>query len=137
MRLGLKRVGEGRGIPRFRLLNELCHEGETALRRVAAAFEPGTSVEVIVRVGRPAEVILEAARHWRADAIILSRRERSAWLNWFRRHTVARVTREAPCQVWLAAQKDRSAPLNLMVLARPGANRCPEARAFHLTATRA
>ena len=88
-------AGEERGIPRARLLDELCHSAETQLHELASCMGGQTTAEVLVCVGRPAEAILETARRLGADTIIMRRHRHRAWLRWLHRGTALTVARQA------------------------------------------
>ncbi len=70
--------------------------GETAERLAAN----GATIETETRLGDPATQIVEAAREWNADLIVLGCRQRSGLLAWLDGGSVSRnVTRRAPCSV--------------------------------------
>jgi len=62
-------AGEERGIPRTRLVNDLCREAEGQLRQLLEGVTLQTPTEIIVREGRPAQTIVESARRLAVDAI--------------------------------------------------------------------
>lgn len=73
--------------------------GETAERLAAN----GATIETAIRLGDPATQIVEAAREWNADLIVLGCRQRSGLLAWLEGGSVSRrVLRRAPCSVLVA-----------------------------------
>ena len=65
-------AGEERGIPRTRLVDDLCREAESQLRQLLQSVTLQTPTEIIVREGRPAGMIVESARCLAVDAIVMS-----------------------------------------------------------------
>src|ERR1051325_8440494 len=54
---------------------------------------------VIIREGRPKDVILQEARANNADLLVMGARQHSGWLRVLHRNTAAYVMRHAPCPV--------------------------------------
>jgi nucleotide-binding universal stress UspA family protein len=96
-------AGEERGIPRARLLQELCRDAGLQLQPLAASLGAPAAAEVLVCAGRPAEAIVETAGHLRADAIVMGTHGHRGWLKWLHRNTALNVRRRVPCIVWLVA----------------------------------
>jgi nucleotide-binding universal stress UspA family protein len=96
-------AGEERGIPRARLLGELCRDAEIQLQPLAASPGVSASAEVLVCAGRPVEAIVETARQLQADKIVMGTHGHRGWLKWLHRNTALKVMRHAPCIVWLVA----------------------------------
>ena len=107
--LQLNIAGEERGFARARLLDELARAAETRLSGLAAGLGSRTDVDALVCEGHPAKTIVEAARHLRADSIVLRMHRHRIWLNWLHRNTGLAVARQAPCRVWLLSSGDRDA----------------------------
>lgn len=53
----------------------------------------------LVEEGKPAGVIVELAKRFRAELVVLAHRKRSGLARWFRRKTAEKVMREAHCPV--------------------------------------
>jgi len=68
-------VGEDRGVPLLRFLDEMISAAERILREVSVMFNL-TGARVVVRVGDPVSAILQEADASDTDLIILSRHER-------------------------------------------------------------
>ncbi len=124
-------AGEERGIHSFRLVLELCREAEAQLDELAGQLGGGVETKVIVHQGLSADVILETARHLRADAIIMQTHARRGWRKWFHRNTASRVIQKSSCPVWLVGQSAVAGKIDLVVIdnaaleraaSRPGLN---------------
>jgi nucleotide-binding universal stress UspA family protein len=124
-------AGEEHGIPRTRLLNELCQHAELQLSALAECVGEPATTEVLVCEGRPAEAIVAAARRLRADMIVMcTRGHRRCW-KWLHRNTALHVMRQATCQIWLVAPGKRRATVNLTMVNHTRVNRPPEPEAAH------
>ena len=86
-------AGEEHGIRRSSLLRDLLHEAELRLTGLADSLRPYIRTEVVVREGAPAEAILETAKYFQADAIVMQKPSRP-WLS--------RLAREHPAASPLA-----------------------------------
>jgi nucleotide-binding universal stress UspA family protein len=95
-------VGEERGIPRTRLAAELVGQASEELRQFVENARPDVAVETLAREGRPANVIVSTAREIGAAAIVMRWHGLRGWRSWLHRNTASRVSKEAPCPVWLA-----------------------------------
>jgi nucleotide-binding universal stress UspA family protein len=73
--------------------------GETMRRLLAKPWMKGLKVEVRLADGVPPEAILAAAREWKADLIVLTRRRRSGLAHLLYGRTSDAVVHEAPCAV--------------------------------------
>ena len=93
-------VGEERGIARTGLIREL---REAARKELSTLIESLWANEipaaVIIREGRPKDVILQEARANNADLLVMGARQHSGWLRVLHRNTAAYVMRHAPCPV--------------------------------------
>jgi nucleotide-binding universal stress UspA family protein len=114
--IDLNIAGEERGIPKTRLLQQRRLEAEGELGRLSLALGKGTLFEVAVGAGRPSDVILETARRWRAEAIVMCTHGVRGWAKWLHRNTADSVVRSAPCAVWLISRDHCRNALNLMVV---------------------
>lgn len=85
-------AGEEHGIRRSNLLRDLLHEAEVRLTGLADSLRPYIRTEVVVREGVPAEAILETAKYFHADAIVMQKPSRP----WF-----SRLAREHPALRWV------------------------------------
>lgn len=102
-------AGEERGIRRLSLLEELLHEAERRLMRLAESLRPRVPTDVVVCEGAPAKAIVEMAGTTGADAIVLQRPARRGWLGWrgwLRHDSIRSVVRQAPCAVYLIGQSE-------------------------------
>jgi nucleotide-binding universal stress UspA family protein len=73
---------------------------EEQLDAIAAAVRPRVPVEIIVRSGWPAAVIVQQAKALAADAIVMCTHGYLGWRKWLHRNTARHVARHAPCAVW-------------------------------------
>jgi len=124
-------VGEERGIQRTRMVNELCQDAERRLRQLADCLGEEAVTDVLVREGRPAETIVEAARCLQADTIVMHARGYRGRLRWLHANTALKVMRHAPCRVLLASTGRRRAAVNLTILGHSTLNRKAESFTFH------
>lgn len=108
-------VGERYGIPRTRLLNEMCQNAELQLQQLANCMGGKVATETLVCEGRPAEAIVETATRLQADMIVMHTYSRRGWLSWFRRNTARTVIREAPCKVCLVLAENFDEKVPLMI----------------------
>ncbi|WP_397569172.1 universal stress protein [Schlesneria sp. T3-172] len=76
---------------------------EEAAERLKGAA-PQLSTKFIVRTGDPAEVILDEARRYGADQIIVGSKRRARMLRWWGDSTAAQVSRHAGCPVEIVSQ---------------------------------
>jgi len=90
--------------------DQLCAEGEAALRKLARLFF-GTdpAVRVVVRVGNPADEIVAEARAGAAEMIVLCGPKAPRRLRLFRRATTRRVLDGAPCPTVVLPHPGREA----------------------------
>jgi nucleotide-binding universal stress UspA family protein len=93
-------VGEERGIPRAGLIREL-HEAarEELGKLIESLWAIETPAAVIVREGRPKEVIVQEARASNADLIVMGAHQHVGWRRVLHRNTASYVMRHAPCPV--------------------------------------
>jgi nucleotide-binding universal stress UspA family protein len=124
-------AGEEFGIPRSRLVNELCRDAEKQLRELAGCLEPQAVVETLVCEGQPAAAIVATARHLQAAAIVMRMKRRRGWLKWLHRNTALEVARQAPCKVWLVSHEEQAGTLHLSMVHLTGAGSPPGSGAAH------
>jgi nucleotide-binding universal stress UspA family protein len=93
-------VGEERGIARTGLIREL-HEAarEELGKLIERLWANETPAAVIIREGRPKDVILQEARASNADLIVMGAHQHTGWLRVLHRNTAAYVMRKSPCPV--------------------------------------
>ena len=105
-------AGEERGIPRTRLLNELCRDAEFQLQQLAECMGKQVTTEALVCEGRPAGVIIEMAKRLQADTIVMSTHGCRGWLKWLHRNTALNVMRQAPCATRLVSPEKRDSTVS-------------------------
>ena len=102
-------AGEEYGIPRTRLLNDLCQNAEAQLQQLADCLGENVATEVLICHGRPGEVIVETATRLKSDIIVMRSPRHRAWQSWYRRNTARTVLRKAPCKVCLVLAENSDA----------------------------
>jgi universal stress protein A len=96
----LRVVGEERGIARAGLIRDLHEATREELRRlVKSLWVDETPAVVIIREGRPKDVILQEARACKADLIVMGAHQHGGWWRVLHRNTAEYVMRRAPCPV--------------------------------------
>lgn len=118
-------AGEERGIPRTRLLDELCRDAETQLRQLVKNLPVEVPVEVVACAGRPVETIVEKANSLSADVIVMCTHGYRGWLRWLHRNTARQVLRRAPCPVWLISPAQHGG-VSLVIVDHTTVNQCEE-----------
>jgi nucleotide-binding universal stress UspA family protein len=113
-------AGEEYGIPRTRLLNDLCQNAELHLQRLADCLGGNVVTEVLICEGRPGEAIVETATRLHTDMIVMRSHGRRGWQSWFRRNTARTVLRQAPCKVCLVLAENCDATVPLMIADHKG-----------------
>jgi nucleotide-binding universal stress UspA family protein len=73
------------------------------LAQLGKKAAPGISLECLVRLGDPPQVIVRTTEEMGADAIVMSTHGYRGWLSWVHRHTARKVVRCSPCPVWLVS----------------------------------
>ena len=69
---------------------------------IPAAFKNSIEVEEIQVIGIPVyRVIVEKAREFRADVIVMASRDRKGWKRVFKKNMIEQVIRDAPCSVFV------------------------------------
>jgi nucleotide-binding universal stress UspA family protein len=111
-------AGEERGIPRARLLDDLCRNAKIRLRELAGCGSGPAAEEILVREGRPADAIVEMATRLRADTILMRRRGHRGWLKWLHPNTALNVARQAPCRVLLLSPENRAGSVHSTIAER-------------------
>jgi len=106
---------------RIAAAGQLAESGATRLRE---RF-PGWKVAVEPSAGNPAEAILEKARTWPADLIVIGTHSRSAVGRALLGSVSLKLVREAPCSVRVARVVSGEGPLRLLI----GIDGSPEAEA--------
>lgn len=86
-------------LSRDQLLNRHRKSAEDSLRSYAAEHLPGLEVDCRVRVGRPPEEVVEAARELKADLIVLSTHGYGFLGQVLFGSTAERILHHAPCPV--------------------------------------
>jgi nucleotide-binding universal stress UspA family protein len=100
--------------------DQLCAEGEAALRKLARLFfGADQAVRVTVRVGKPAAEIVAEARAASADMIVLCGPKSAKGLRLFRRGTTQEVVHSAPCPTVVLPHPGKGAPQSLAPQYRP------------------
>jgi len=94
-------VGEERGVPRTRFLEEMKARAKQVLDKVAPSVGP--TVRTVVRVGEPVSEVLKEAVDSDIDLIVLGqRRSNRFWQRWFPT-AEGKIVRRAPCPTLVAA----------------------------------
>ena len=89
-----------RNLSRERLIEELCEAGEKQLRKlVDVIWGDEITTDMVVATGRPHVQIINEAREMNADVIIMASHGVVGSWGLFRRNTVPKVVRCAPCPV--------------------------------------
>jgi nucleotide-binding universal stress UspA family protein len=93
------------------IYDQLCVEGEAALRKLAKLFF-GTeqAVRVAIRIGQPANEIVAEAKAGAADMIVLCGPKSPKWFRLFRRGTTQHVLASAPCPTVVLPHSGKIAP---------------------------
>lgn len=96
-------VGEERGIPRTRMINELSESLKQGLKELVKMVGSDEIVSTItIREGRrPYETIIQEARDVNTDLIIIGAQGNNGLLRLLCRNTLTHVIRYAPCPVLL------------------------------------
>ena len=124
-------AGEERGLPRRCLLNDVCREAETQLRRLVEGARVRVPAELVVCEGSPCRTILEKANSLAADVIVMCTHGYRGWLRWLHRNTALSVLRHAPCPVWLVSPGKRNEVTVLAMVARSAANHGSQSIVHH------
>lgn len=66
---------------------------------VNRAYDRNVRAAGVIEEGKPAGVIVELAKRFRAELVVLAHRKRNGLARWFRRRTAEKVLREAHCPV--------------------------------------
>ena len=88
-------------MPRTQQLLDKMHreDGAQALERAARLLPQGLCVERTLTEGMPAEEIVDRAKQWHADFIVMGTRRRGRLSHFLLGSTAEAVIREAPCPV--------------------------------------
>lgn len=82
---------------------EMSRKAEDLTARIASALrEKGLDAEPAVREGDPREVIVDEAREWPADLIVLGSHGRTGIKRWLMGSVASAVVDHAPCSVQIA-----------------------------------
>jgi len=101
-------AGEERGAPRLRLIRQLADDARLQLQKLIEMFWDADVMSVIlIREGRPHEVIVREARDGNSGVIIMGARKRPWLSRLVRPKTLERVIRNAPCPVLTVHASDR------------------------------
>jgi nucleotide-binding universal stress UspA family protein len=93
-----------------RLLQELRRSGQLLLRAAVAQVPGGIQAIQMLLEGDPAETIIEAAKQWRADVIVLGSDSRGRLAHFLLGSTADSVIRRAPCPVLTVRQQTEVKP---------------------------
>jgi nucleotide-binding universal stress UspA family protein len=119
-------AGEERGIQRTRLVNELCRIAENQLQQLADRMGGQITTEVLVCEGRPAEAIVAAAKHLRAEMIIMRTNGHRGWRRWLHRNTALHVMRQSGCKTCLVLSGKRDTAANMIIVDHTTINPLPK-----------
>ncbi len=101
---------EETGIPRERLLRELCQSAEQELAKlVQYLWRHGIKASTSVRTGDPSEAILHEAQGGKADLIIMAEEKRAWYRRLLRRNIPRQVAERSPCPVMLIMEDSSTA----------------------------
>lgn len=78
-----------------------CKDAEEGVAILKTCF-PNCSIDTLVEVGRPAQVIVETARSWQPDLIVVGSHGRGFWGRLGLGSVSDAVIHEAPCSVLVA-----------------------------------
>ena len=93
-------AGEERGVPRLSLIRELRDTARAELEKlINSLWKDEVPAVIIIREGRPRDVILQEAHTNNADLIVMGAHQRGAWRRFFHSNTAEHVMRYAPCPV--------------------------------------
>ena len=97
-----------RYISKERLIDELREAGESQIRQlVDVIWGNEIAVDIVVASGKPDLQIVNGARETKADMIIMASHGIIGSWGFFRRSTMARVVRHAPCPVLVVPAFER------------------------------
>lgn len=97
-----------RNISRARLINEMVEAGESQLRKlVDVIWGDAIATDIVVASGKPDVQIVNEAKETKADMIIMASHGAVGPWGFFRRSTVAKVVRYAPCPVLVVPMFER------------------------------
>ena len=94
-------VGEERGVPLTRFLEEMKQAAERLIQQTIAPSSL-TTAKVVVRVGEPVAVILRVAAESHADLIVLGRHQRKGLGRLFSPSVGNKIIHRAPCPTLVA-----------------------------------
>jgi nucleotide-binding universal stress UspA family protein len=126
-------AGEELGIPRTRIVKEMCRNAELQLQELAIGMCGQITTEVLVCEGRPAEAIVQAAKRLKADTIVMYTQGHCGWLKWLHRNTALKVVRQAPCGILLVTPTKCDTAINLITVDHSRINQQSEHMEFHKT----
>jgi universal stress protein A len=94
--------------PYLDYVEEDFEEAEKNLHALAAAEEAAASIKIptVVRTGLPAHEIVEAAREFDSDLIVIATHGYTGWKHFCIGSTAERVVRAAPCPVFVVREKE-------------------------------
>jgi len=113
-------AGEEYGIPRTRLLDDLCQNAEVRLQQLADRLGGNAATEVLICEGRPGKAIVETATRLQTDMIVMRSHGHRSWQSWFHCNTARTVLRQAPCKVCLVLAENCDATAPLMIADHKG-----------------
>jgi universal stress protein A len=126
-------AGEELGIPRARIVNEMCRNAELQLQELAIGMCGQVTMEVLICEGRPAEAIVQTAKRLKADTIVIYTRGHCGWLKWLHRNTALKVVRQAPCGILLVSPTKCDTAIKLITVDHTALNQQSERMEFHKT----
>jgi universal stress protein A len=102
-----------RNISRERLIDELVEIGESQIRKlVDVIWGDGIATDIVVASGKPYRQIVNEAKETNADMIIMASHGPVGSWGLFRRSTVTKVVRHAPCPVLVVPLFERGLVVN-------------------------
>lgn len=95
------------GLPPDELLQVATRESEAVVATLRRAVSIPEETPYLVRVGRPADVILDVAREWPTDLIVIGSHGRSGVARVLLGSVAESVVRRAPCPVLIVPRDDK------------------------------
>jgi nucleotide-binding universal stress UspA family protein len=115
-------VGPESAVMRPDITDEQMRRGRELLAKHHKAFPPGTSVEEVILVGQPPDQIVEYARKWGADLVIVASQQRRGLARLILGNVAEVVIRYSPCTVLVVRPKEEAEAQTTEAGASHGAN---------------